>query len=136
MTKTFSLIVIIATYLLISCTSAQKQFECEKFKTGHFELHSKFDNSISLIDRNDGIQTETNAATGHITKAHIKWTGKCEYELLYFAQTTSTADTIIPFIQTRPLKTTILKTGKDYYIFKATMDGTDKSLVDTLRLIK
>jgi len=136
MTKTFLFLIITPTFLMISCTSSKNQVDCEKFKTGRFELHSEFDNSVSLIDRNDSIQTETNTTSGLLAKYKIKWTGKCQYELIYFKQTSSAADTIIAFVQSRPLKTTILKTGKDYYIFRSAMDGTDKSLVDTLRLIK
>ena len=126
----------ITAFLAVSCSSISKQTGCERFKTGRFELHSKLDNSISLIERNDSIQTETNNKTGHVVKARIKWTANCEYALTYFAQTTNSSDTIVPFVQSRPLKTAILQTGKDFYIFKASMEGTNATLVDTLKVVK
>lgn len=122
--------------LINSCASSQKQLDCENFRIGRYTLHSEFDNSVSLIERNDSIQTETNNHSGNILKAKIKWTGKCEYELTYLEETTISTDTIVPFIKSRPLKVIILKTTTEYYIFKATMRDTDKSLVDTLHLLK
>lgn len=125
-----------ATLLLTSCASSRKHADCKKFKTGRFALHSEVDNSTSLVERNDSIQTETNKTTGHVVKARIKWTANCEYELSYFEQTTNSSDTIVPFVQSRPLKTTILQTGKDYYIFKSSMEGTNVTLVDTLKVVR
>jgi hypothetical protein len=136
MTLPEKILILIAATLLYSCVSTQKKIDCSVFKKGIFELHSKFDNSIYIIERNDSIQTETNTKTWHVVKARIKWTGECEYELNYFQQTTNTADTIIPFIQTGTLKTQIFKTTKNYYVFRSTMDGIDKTLTDTLRVIK
>lgn len=136
MRKTIPFLLLITTSIAISCASANKQTDCERFKTGRFELHSKVDNSISIIERNDTIQTETNTKSGNIVKARIKWRANCEYELTYFAQTKNSSDTIVPFVQSRPLKTTILQTGKDYYVFKATMEGTSVTLIDTLRVIR
>lgn len=136
MRKTIPFLLLITTSILISCASANKQTDCERFKTGRFELHSKVGNSISIIERNDTIQTETNTKSGSIVKARIKWTSNCEYELTYFAQTTNSTDTIVPFVQSRPLKTTILQTDKNYYIFKSSMGGSNMTLVDTLKVIR
>jgi len=121
---------------LLSCSSMQKHIDCSKFRKGKFELHSKYDNSVSLIQRNDSIQTEYNKTTGHIAKAKIKWKSECEYELQYFQQTTNSTDTIIPFLQTRPLITKIIKATKQYYVFTASMADTDKTLTDTLFIVK
>lgn len=73
--------------ILLSCSSMQKNIDCSKFRQGEFELHSRYDNSVSLIQRNDSIQTEYNKSTGLIVKAKIKWASQCEYELQYFQQT-------------------------------------------------
>ena len=136
MRKLLPLLFLAATLLLTSCASSRKQTDCEKFKTGRFELHSEINNSISLIERDDSIQTETNKTTGHVMKAKIKWTANCEYELTYFDQTTNSSDTIVPFVQSRPLKTTILQSGRDYYIFKSSMEGTNVTLIDTLKVVR
>ncbi len=82
------------------------------------------------------MQTETNPATGQFVKAAIKWTNDCEYELFYFQQSNNSADTISPFLQTRPLKTKIIKATKDYYVFTATMADTGVILTDTLFIIR
>lgn len=131
----FTFVVLTAFFFLTSCAS-RKQSECEKFRTGRFEIRSELDNSITTIERNDSIQTETSNTTGHMVKARIKWTGDCGYELRYFAQTTNSSDTIVPFIQARPLKTTILQTGSNYYIFKSSMEGIEITLVDTLTVVE
>jgi hypothetical protein len=136
MIKTIPFHLLITTSIVVSCASANKQTDCERFKTGRFELHSQVDNSISIIERNDTIQTETNTKSGSIVKARIKWRANCEYELTYFAQTKNTSDTIVPFVQSRPLKTTILQTDKNYYIFKSSMEGTSVTLVDTLKVLR
>jgi hypothetical protein len=136
MRQTIPFLVLTMGFLLASCASANKQSNCENFKAGRFELHSEGDNSVLLIDRNDSIQTETNKSTGHIVKARIKWIGICEYDLTYFTQTTNSSDTIVLFVQSRPLKTRIIQTGKDFYIFKFSMEDTNVTLVDTLRVVK
>ncbi len=124
------------TFIMLSCSSKHTQTNCKNFKQGHFKLFSEIDNSVSLIDRNDSMQTETNPATGHFVKAAIKWTNDCEYELFYFQQSNNSADTISPFLQTRPLKTKIIKATKDYYVFTATMADTGVILTDTLFIIR
>lgn len=136
MRKTIPFLFLIAIAFAVSCASTNKQTDCKRFKTGRFELHSKVDNSISLIERNDSIQTETDSKSGSVVKARIKWTANCEYELTYFSQTSNSSDTIVPFVQSRPLKTIILQMGKDFYVFKASMEGTNVTLVDTLKIVK
>lgn len=69
-------------------------------------------------------------------KAKIKWTGECEYELTYLEETSNNPDSLINIIKSLVLKAIILKTTKDYCIFKANMLGTNVSLTDTLRVIK
>lgn len=127
---------IIFVSLLLSCTSKQVQTDCKSFKRGHFKLHSELDNSVSIIDRNDTLQTETNPITGQMVKAAIKWTNDCEYELTYLQQNKNSIDTISPILQIRPLKTKIIKATKDYYVFTATMADTGVILTDTLFIIR
>lgn len=136
MNKSLILILFFATFLWTSCDSSRKNFSCDNFKTGRFELHSEFNNSTSIIDRDDSIQTETNTLTGHIVKAKIKWTDKCEYELIYVEQTLNSSDTIVPLIQSKSLNTKILKATKDYYVFQSSMEGINNILIDTLKVIK
>lgn len=132
----FNTLALSSIILLASFALGHKQGDCREFRHGKFELRSKFDNSIYLINRNDSIQTETNKNTGHVVRAKIKWTGECEYELLYFEETKNTPDTINLFLQKRPLKTKIIIVTKDYYVFNATMSETEQKLTDTLFVVK
>ncbi len=127
--------VFVIVFIILSACNSHKKLSCDQFKTGHFTLHSEFDSSMSFIERNDSIQTEINSNSKNIVKAKIKWKGECEYELTYLEQTTNSPDTINSFIQSRVLNVIILEATKDYYIFKATMADTDKTLTDTLRIL-
>ena len=106
---------------------------CERFKTGRFETHSEIDNTRSLIQRSDSLQIETNLETGNITKAYIRWTSNCEYELLYIS---SSPDSINEYIRAHPLKNIILKSNSNFYIAKSMMEGIDLTLTDTVRIIR
>lgn len=123
---------LVVTFLLMSCASTQRQNNCDNFKEGKFKLNSHFDNSYYIINRQNSTQTETNSRTGQVTTASITWTNPCEYELLYQAQTKNSADTINSFLQTRPLKTKIIKVANDYCIFEAHVDSVNLKYVDTL----
>ena len=124
------------TLFLMSCASTQRQNNCNSFKEGKFKLNSRFDNSFTTIERHNSIQTETNSKTGQVVIAMINWTSSCEYELQYQAQTKNSADTINSFLQTRPLKTKIIKATKDYCIFEARVDSINLKYVDTLWRLK
>lgn len=136
MPKTFIIKLFIATLFLMSCASTQRQNKCDYFKEGKFKLNSRFDNSYYIITRQDSTQTETNSKTGQATTAKITWTKPSEYVLQYKTQTRNTEDTIIPFLQTRPLKTKIIKTTKDYCIFETHLDSVNLTYVDTLWRLK
>jgi hypothetical protein len=124
------------TLFLMSCASTQRQNSCNSFKEGKFKLNSRFDNSFTTIERHNSTQTETNSKTGQVVTAMIKWTSSCEYELQYQGQTKNSADTINSFLQTRPLKTKIIKATKNYCIFEAHMDSVNLKYVDTLWRLK
>ena len=118
--------------LFTSCSSTQRPDNCGNFKQGKFRLTSRIDNSYTIIERRDSIQTETNLKTGHIVIAIVNWTNPCEYELQYQIQTKNSDDTIISFLQSKPLKTKIIKATKGYCIFEAQVDSIDHTYVDTL----
>jgi hypothetical protein len=126
---------IISTFLLTSCAT-RSQKSCDDFKNGKFILKSRFDDSYSIINRNDSIQTEINSKTGDIVTAKIRWTSACAYELQYQTQTKNSSDTIVQYLQARPLKTTITKTTKNYCVFESHVDSVDLKYVDTLRVLR
>ena len=61
----------ILSFVLSACASTQSQSSCNNFKQGKFKLASHFDNSYSIIERHDTIQTETNSKTGQVVTAKI-----------------------------------------------------------------
>lgn len=123
-------------FTLISCVTIKSEHDCEKFKKGRFRSRSEFDNSVSIIHRTDSFQIESNSSTGDVLKAKIKWLSNCEYELEFISESSNAVNKIDTFIAIRPLKTVILKTTRNYYIFKSTMEGSDVALTDTLEIIK
>ena len=132
MKRIVTLIFLIPIYLLNSCVSSNQTPDCEMYKTGRFELHSKINNSITTIDRHDSIQIETNKNNGDVVKAIIRWSGNCEYELSYLSEQSPSQDTIASFIKSTQLKTVILKADKDYYVFKSSIEGSSMTLIDTI----
>lgn len=130
------LLTLLAAVFCANCAFNSTEPDCKRFRTGGFFYHSKIDNSHTIIERNDSIQTELSVETGSIVKARIIWTSACEYELHYRNQSSNSSDSIVSALKVRPLKTVILETGKDYYVFKSTMDGVDMVLIDTLKILK
>ena len=136
MKKFHGLCFYLLSFLLSACASTQRQSNCNNFKQGRFKLASHFDNSYSIIERHDTMQTETNSKTGQVVTAKITWTNSCEYELQYQTQTRNSNDTINSFLQTRPLKTKIIKASKVYCIFEAHVDNVNLKYIDTLWRLK
>ena len=132
MPMTIFSIFIALTIIFSSCSSSRRNVECQDFKTGRFALRSKLDNSISIIERNDSIQTERNTKTGDLVRAKISWTDECVYELTYFDEST---DSIEKDLKGRPLKTEILFKTNNYYVFRSSMEGINLTVVDTLKVL-
>lgn len=55
--------------------------DCGKFKTGKFEIESKFGGKI-IIERNNQFHTETLTRNGNVIRYKIKWLSDCSF-LLY-----------------------------------------------------
>jgi hypothetical protein len=120
----------------LSCNSTSQTQDCDKFKNGDFYLKLKLDSSIISIKRNDSLQVETNVATGETITSKIKWTGPCELEMLFLSQSKDSPDSIIKFLQGKPVKSRIIKTGKNYYVFESKTDNINFTYTDTMWLGK
>lgn len=55
--------------------------DCSLFKTGQFIYEHSATKITWKIKRTKKIQTETNEATGAVTKSKIRWESACEYRL-------------------------------------------------------
>lgn len=120
-------------YLLISCADKEEK-DCSRFKTGKFIYFIKFQNTKYLVERNDSFQTETNQITGSVNKYEIKWLDECSYELKFISKVPEDTAPNEMMNKTRaiPLKTTILKSTEDYYVFEAKKEGIPMVLRDTM----
>ena len=131
----FSIIIIIFTSF--SKTGEQN---CEMYRTGKFYIYNKTSRQKINIERRDSLQIETNETTYDITVMTVKWTGSCEYELLFNYATPKevskdkSVQRIFDVNGDMPLQIKILSGTDSYYIFEAGKKGF-KSLSDTVWLV-
>ena len=115
--------------------------DCNKYRTGKFYIYNKQSKQRVDIVRKDSLQIETNA-NGDITVLNVKWTGDCQYELLFNYMTpkeVSRTATKQPVFEAEraivPFRIKILSGTDDYYLFEASKEGF-KNLRDTVWLVK
>ncbi|MFH6996048.1 hypothetical protein [Flavobacterium sp. FlaQc-48] len=70
--------------LIIILFLGKTSFDCDKFKTGKFEVESKFGGKV-VIQRNHRFHTETLTRNGNVVRYKIKWISDCSF-LLYGRQ--------------------------------------------------
>ena len=64
--------------LIIPFLISYLSLDCDKFKTGKFEVQSKYVGKI-LIERDDSFQTETMVASGNVVRYRITWLSSCSF---------------------------------------------------------
>lgn len=74
--------------------------------------------------------------SGETSKLAIRWTGECDYELRLLETTFDFPDSMQEIRESLPVKTKILSSAEDYYIFQTTRDNSDLVLTDTLWIEK
>ena len=123
-------------FCLSFCSS--RKSTCIGFQTGKFRNISNFTRDTLSIERNDTLQIETNSKTGEIHKGRVFWISDCEYHLTYLTQVMpeKLPDSVRQYIQSHPLKVSIITTTREYYIFNAHMDGIKETLTDTMWALK
>jgi len=77
--------------ILLSCNSESEN--CSNFKNGTF-IYPNI--TGTEVNRNGGVQTETNALKGYVETYSVTWTGPCEYYLL-LKETTDSSNIIGPY---------------------------------------
>lgn len=122
----------------LACSSSDKNSSCERFRQGKFRYHFRWQNEQTdfLIQRNDSVQTEMDLKSGETSKLAIRWTGECDYELRLLETTFDFPDSMQEIRESLPVKTKILSSAEDYYIFQTTRDNSDLVLTDTLWIEK
>ncbi len=124
--------------LTITSFCCKSSSDCSRFKNGKFFTYSPVTKDSIIIERNDSIQIETNTKTGYKNKSKIVWRNPCEYEIRQVSNNKSSLDKIDSFFNVTPIRVIIIGSKKDYYIFSAIIDSTNKHLsyTDTLRCLK
>jgi len=131
----FSIIIVFASF---SKKTAKQN--CEVYKSGKFYIYNKVNKQRINIERRDSLQIETNETNGDITVMKVKWTGSCEYELLFNYMTPKevskdkSVQRIFDVNGDIPLQIKILSGTDSYYIFEAGKKGF-KNLRDTVWLV-
>ncbi len=131
----FDYIDILLFTLLLFFSCKQKKSDCSRFHTGKFSYHGSVTKQNYVVERNDSIQTELVVETGTVLKFRIEWTGPCSYELQFIAVEKAGTD---PSILTRkflPIRTMILTTAKDYYVYKTVTSIAGPEYSDTMKVM-
>jgi len=135
--KPLYLILSLFIILILNVFVAEAQnADCALFRRGTFTIKSPVDESYTIIVRTDSTQTETNSLSNQQMTARITWTSDCSYTLLYLSGITNKGDSIPVSMQSKPLRTKIFKTTKDYCLFESRMDGMDVRYSDTMRILR
>ena len=129
-----------AIIVVFSCFSKRNGRNCDAYRTGKFYVYNKTNKQKINIERRDSLQIETNETTDDITVMKVKWTGICEYELLFNYMTPKevskdkSVQRIFDVNGDIPLQIKILSGTDSYYIFEAGKKGF-KNLRDTVWLV-
>ena len=129
-----------AIIVVFSCFSKSAGSDCDAYKTGKFYVYNKTNKQKINIERRDSLQIETNETNGDITVMKVKWTGSCEYELLFNYMTPKevskdrSVQRVFDVNGDIPLQIKILSGTDSYYIFEAGKKGF-KNLRDTVWLV-
>ena len=112
--------------------------DCNKFKIGTFKYHPKGqpDDFYFTIKRQDSLQIESDSKSDHSAKYLIHWTSSCKYELLLIETSYPHSDSLKKISKTIPIKTEILNSTNEYYVFRAKRDNSNFILVDTIWIQK
>jgi hypothetical protein len=84
-----------------------------------------------------GHRLEVTEGTTDSVHMGVRWTGDCEYELIYLSDNYGLVPKLDKeFARTHPLVVKIIDVEKDYYIYTSKMEGVDLTLVDTAYIVK
>ncbi len=121
---------LIACLLFISGSCMVRDYNCQRALKGTFVEHSETGDLSIKIVRNDTAQIEKNLSTGEIYLKKVKWLGPCSFLLLpdrdfLHLHPPAPADSFIAYT---PIKVEIVEVRRDYYVYSATIDSTEKSV--------
>lgn len=129
-----AVLLICGLWFLVSCNSLQNELDCSRFKTGKFKYVAHGSGNAYIIERDDSTQVETNLISGSVFALRVKWITPCDYELT-LSRKGSPTDTLFILPTSTIVKTKIIETGNDYYVFSSQAVGMDKVLTDTLKAV-
>lgn len=124
------------TLLILLCAIPVKENGCKRFRNGNFVFHHIGRPSDDyVVQRKDSIQTEIDKSTGKYVKLSVKWIDDCNYEVNLIETTIDIPDSIQKQTKLIPLKTEIISTSDDYYVFRSGWNNKN-FVTDTLWIAK
>ena len=137
MIKRFTLLCLVIAVVTAVCVAAQKPRKCKQLKKGTFKIFNELTGKYALVKRTAKLQVEVTEGTTDSVQMSVRWTGDCEYELLYLSDNFGLVpDEHKEFARTTPLQVKILTVNKDYYIYTSKMPGIDFVLEDTAYIVR
>ena len=122
--------------LTSSCKTDKENNTCTRFRTGNFYYKMKPEGYRVVVNRRDSVQTEHNKHTDMISGYNIKWISACEYEMTILYKGKKGSTTPRRFENTLPLRTKLVDSGEDYYIFESYRDSVYFKFTDTMWVLK
>ena len=133
--KSYSLALLLALAADFSaCQSPPLANGCYRFHRGQFTYHLQGPgNRVDiLVTRNDSIQTEYYQQTGDMSRLAIDWVDSCSYELRLISSTLKFSAAVTESRKRNVLRTDIISSTADYYVFRSKRDNVDFVMTDTL----
>lgn len=134
-----SILILILTLGLTSCSERKHQLDCTRFRTGKFEFKIRGLNRTYLIERNERIQIESDLVTGSKGVFSVNWIDSCTYDLTLLNFLNKGSDSLTnPMYHSKfpQVRAQIIEFGKDYYVCQTVVDGKNFESRDTMMILK
>lgn len=134
--KAFLLASLLLAAAFSACRFSPAASACQRFRQGQFVYHVRGPEGRLdiLVTRHDSVQTELYQQTGDVSRLAIRWVDSCSYELRLLESTLKFSAAVQEARKRNVLRTEIISSTTDYYIFRSKRDNVDFILVDTLWL--
>jgi hypothetical protein len=121
------IVTILAT--LAACNNTPTAEQCKVFTNGKFTISIPSKQGLLYFDiyRQDSIQTEVEKNTQDTAVFKLKWVNDCTYSLELIA----TNIDVQHDVNARKMRTSIIQTSNNYYIYKHTMQNPFVEYTDT-----
>ena len=111
---------------------------CNNVRTGSYYYNAKLDGGTTRVNifRTDSTQVELTKDDKKIAVYSVFWIDSCTYEMKLIEQIQPIPSSQLDLKKKMVLKTHILTTTPDYYIYNSTINIFDKEITDTVWIQK